>query len=153
MSYTPLVDTIFTGNVRVPTAAPGDNDTTAASTAFVTGALATAASDYVTLSGSQTITGDKTHRGQVLIDGDNGGWLLHKNIDVQVENGNAGSAAYMSYITGEAANRYTMDASGKMYFGGGAAAADVTLERTAANVLSLGADDFLRIQTSPLNDT
>jgi microcystin-dependent protein len=35
----PLADPIFSGDVRVPTAAPGDNDLTAASTAFVTAAI------------------------------------------------------------------------------------------------------------------
>lgn len=39
-SYALLADPTFTGNPKVPTAAPGDNDTTAASTAFVTAAIA-----------------------------------------------------------------------------------------------------------------
>ena len=56
MAYTPLVDTVFTGNPRVPTAAPGDNDTSAANTAFVTAALGF----YVPKAGGVTITGDIT---------------------------------------------------------------------------------------------
>lgn len=43
LDYAPLDSPIFTGNPRVPTATPGDNDTTVASTAFVTNAAATAA--------------------------------------------------------------------------------------------------------------
>lgn len=42
MSYTPLLDTIFAGNVRVPTATPGDSDTTVANTAFVAAAISAA---------------------------------------------------------------------------------------------------------------
>lgn len=38
----PLVSPIFSGNPEAPTAAPGDNDTSIATTAFVTAAVAVA---------------------------------------------------------------------------------------------------------------
>jgi len=40
--YAPLASPVFTGDPRAPTAAPGDNDTSVASTAFVTAAVAAA---------------------------------------------------------------------------------------------------------------
>jgi hypothetical protein len=41
--YAPLASPIFTGDPQAPTAAPGDNDTSIATTAFVTAAIAAAA--------------------------------------------------------------------------------------------------------------
>jgi hypothetical protein len=50
----------FTGNPTAPTPTAGDNDTSIATTAFVTGAIATADAGNVKLTGNQTITGIKT---------------------------------------------------------------------------------------------
>lgn len=52
------ITSTFSGPTAVPTATTGDNDTTAASTAFVNASLV--ASNYVTIAGNQTITGTKT---------------------------------------------------------------------------------------------
>ena len=48
-------------------------------------------------------------------------------------------------------DRWAWDLNGKLSWGSGAAAADVTLERGGANYLSLGADDTLRGATNPTN--
>ena len=55
MSYSPLVNSIFTGDTRATTPAPADNDTSVATTAFV----ATELGSYVAKAGS-TMTGDLT---------------------------------------------------------------------------------------------
>ncbi len=50
----------FTGDPKAPTATAGDNDTSIATTAFVTGAIATADAGNVKLTGNQSISGVKT---------------------------------------------------------------------------------------------
>lgn len=55
MSYTPLADTIFSGDARAVTPAAADNDTSIATTAFVQTELG----DYLALAGG-TMTGDIT---------------------------------------------------------------------------------------------
>ena len=48
-------------------------------------------------------------------------------------------------------DRWARDLNGKLSWGSGSAAADVTLERGGANYLSLGSDDTLRGATNPTN--
>lgn len=57
----------------------------------------------------------------------------------------AAAVAYLAYVTGDTTGRWYVDSNGKMFFSSGSAGADVTLERSAANVLSLGANDALRL--------
>ena len=51
----PLANPVFTGDVQIPTAAPGDNDVTAANTAFVKAAIDAAVAAAIA---SQFVTGD-----------------------------------------------------------------------------------------------
>lgn len=172
MSYTPLVSPIFTGNPRVPTAAANDNDTTAASTAFVTGAIATAGSGYVTLAGSQTITGAKTLDGittftaEAILNGAGGGFLTVEGTGAYWQNSSSISLQSSSFMTvggsssglrwldvqvsGDADSRFEMDNTGEMTWGNGTNPVDVQLSRTAANVLSLGSGDTLRVPQAPV---
>jgi len=55
--FAPLANPIFTGDPRAPTPTAGDNDTSIATTAFVTGAIATVAAAKADLA-SPTFTGD-----------------------------------------------------------------------------------------------
>lgn len=55
-----LASPVFTGNPTSPTPTAGDNDTSIATTAFVTGAIATADAGYVKTTGNQSISGVKT---------------------------------------------------------------------------------------------
>lgn len=162
MSYTPTLDPIFSGNVRVPTATAGDNGQRAASTAFVTAAVSTAVgsidlSAYAALAENETITGAWTFDDNVVIDN---GWTLTTNGgDVNINDtgalrfGETSSSAdiVVTRAAGDTNDRFRIDASGTMEFGSGAGAADVTLTHTATNVLSLGVGDFLRAAAAPLD--
>lgn len=55
----PLASPAFTGNPTAPTPTAGDNDTSLATTAFVTAAVATGGGSYLPLTGG-TLTGDLT---------------------------------------------------------------------------------------------
>lgn len=55
-----LASPILTGNPTATTATAGDNDTSIATTAFVTGGIATADASNVKLTGNQTVAGTKT---------------------------------------------------------------------------------------------
>lgn len=162
MSYTPTLDPIFTGNVRVPTATAGDNDTTAASTAYVTDAVATAVgaidlSAYAALAENETITGQWTHtakiqaNGGIESDGAAGGYFyMYGGGDVYVQTTAAGSQAFAGQVAGDTQDRFKIRGDGGIFWGSGSSAQDVELTRTAANVLSLGADDYLRAAAAPV---
>lgn len=54
-------------------------------------------------------------------------------------------------VAGEGNDRFTVQAGGRLQWGPGTTATDIVLERTAANVLQLGAGDTLRVQQDPSN--
>jgi len=56
----PLASPVLTGTPTAPTATAGTNTTQLATTAFVTGAVSSANGSFVTLTGNETITGQKT---------------------------------------------------------------------------------------------
>jgi len=59
--------------------------------------------------------------------------------------GGIASNAMVVAAGGEAQPRWKMDENGKCYWGaGGASVVDVTMERSAANVVSMGSGDSLR---------
>jgi hypothetical protein len=156
MSYTPTLDPIFTGNVRVPTATAGDNGNRAASTAFVTDAVVTAVgaidlSNLVTLDTVQTVTGEKTFAATTHFTGGSGISIAATSGGITRVGTDATSNVLGATVTGDVALRFNVTTAGSMEWGTGASGADVTLSRTAANVLSLGADDFLRAATAPVH--
>lgn len=53
--------------------------------------------------------------------------------------------AFQAVVTGDSIGRLTIQASGQMDWGSGAGAADVSLSRSAANVLSLASGDVLAV--------
>jgi hypothetical protein len=140
MSYTPLVSPVFSGNPRVPTQSPGDNDTSAASTAFVTAAIT--AGDFVGRTNVQTITGAKTFDADVT---------LSDNKVIFDDMATSAAVIINSDVTGDTQKRLVVEASGKHTWGDGSSVGDVVLERTAANVLELGSGDFLRVSSVPSN--
>src|SRR5688572_19469768 len=106
----------------------------------------------VAVGDNNTWTGENTFRNTVMIDGDNGGWLLHKNIDVQVENSNPGSGAYMSYVTGESNNRWAMSSAGKMLWSSGTSSYDVTLERLDGTLVASNDDSVAALAVRTTGD-
>lgn len=71
------------------------------------------------------------------------------NGSVTLNVGGVSSTALIIAVAGDAQPRFRFDEFGKMYWGpGGSTAVDTTLERSAANVLALGADDALKTGTA-----
>jgi hypothetical protein len=137
MSYTPLVNTILTGDPRVPTASFPDSDTSVASTGFVS-------TNFTTLATSQTISGAKTLSADLTLTDSQ---VLFNDMTA------ATTVIWDADVTGDTNKRISVDAAGKMSWGGGSGAADATLERSAANILTIGADDYLRLPTTPATAT
>jgi hypothetical protein len=65
----------------------------------------------------------------------------------------AGTVVESAKVTGDAANRFTIGADGKLSWGNGAGAVDTILSRTAANELSLAAGDTLKADTVTASGT
>jgi len=85
-------------------------------------AAASAATDFVAVTGD-TMTGVLTLSGTY--------------IDVQPSTSNA--AGYRTRVSGDAANRWFMYPTGQMFWGDGTGATDVSLQRSAAGILKIGA--------------
>jgi hypothetical protein len=157
MSYTPTLDPIFTGNVRVPTATLGDSDNTAASTAFVAAAVAAAisgiSSDFVDLTTDQTIDGlktfsqDVTSLGGIDVQGTIGTATGDLNIGYDV----AGTPLYSHYYwdkadmifrvtpatgNGDSQSPFTISAGGALSWGTGDDAPDTNLYRSGVGQLT-----------------
>lgn len=135
MGYTPKGSPNFIGDPKAPTASFGDSDNSIANTEFVS-------TNFVSLAGSQTISGAKLLTNNLTISDKKISFDdMSLSSDIIID----------SLVSGESDERFILDASGKMSWGSGAAAADITLERINDNVLQMGTDNILRVSTSPTN--
>jgi len=124
MSYTPLVDTLFTGNTRATTAALGDNDTSVATTAFVQGELTDVLGDYLALAGG-TMTGDIT---------------LGSGVDINFNDTSSGLQWSDVRISRTAANIISLDSGDKLQQNAAPTVGDDLVNKTYADSLANGLD-------------
>lgn len=171
MSYTPVVDTILTGNVRVPTVAQGTSDDRAASTQFVVDEIANelgnATGNFVDLTSAQTIGGAKTFSEPVVMTTANGSVESDTyGLTVKYDNGvssigiganagvnivqNGNGQVFGSTAPGAAEFEFMMLRDGEMAWGTGAAPVDTFLRRSGVGELTVQAN--LAITGTPSSD-
>jgi len=133
-----LASPTFTGNPTAPTPTDGDNDTSIATTAFVTGAIATADALIVKLAGSQTLTGSKTFTAQTFISGSspNSAGLLNiqgngTHPSLLVSSGGSGTnALFQAASANSIVSNITAGGTGLAYIGQNNGANTFTVNKT-----------------------
>lgn len=135
--YAPLASPALTGNPTVPTASPGDNDTSAASTAFVTAAIAAAPGGG--------LPGSGTAGARLLYDGSDALWETDNTISLVDHFLNAGSSSVFGSHSFEYSGSITFgqtagetNAPGQIYLNTGASTSGSGAFTTYASALAFG---------------